>query len=64
MRKCLKQTDAESMDKRTVDKDTMFNLLSSYDYQLGEAVEEIERLRKLVVEKKMEKYGYAWTWRG
>lgn len=51
------QTVAKDMDKKCSDKDVMFDLLSSYDYQLREAVEEIEKLRELVVKKEMERLG-------
>lgn len=48
---------ADGMDKGGADRKEMFGLLQSYDYQLGQAVEAIEKLRELVVLKDMEHYG-------
>lgn len=51
------QTVAKDMDKKCADRAVMFDLLSSYDYQLREAAQEIEKLRKLVVKKELECLG-------
>lgn len=51
------QTVAKDMDKKCADRAVMFDLLSSYDYQLCEAVGEIEKLREFIVKKELERSG-------
>lgn len=51
------QTVAKDMDKKCADGAVMFDLLSSYDYQFREAVEEIEKLREFIVKKELERLG-------
>lgn len=47
---------AKDMDNGCADEKEMFNLIQSLDYRLKQAVENIEKLEKLIILKEIENY--------